>query len=294
MERAGAGDFAGGEAEVIGVLIRSTSTMVAALVSAGQRVATSQQFPLVVSTSGFGPQLEREHLHQCMQRGVAGVLVIGHLRENLPRVREIQERGIPCVFLWDVLPGTTDNYVGFDNVQGSYAMVDFLISQGHRRIGFICGINAGVDRITKRYEGYQKALEANGLGLDTSLVRSATSTYAKGKAAMQELMTLPDPPRCVCCASDVIAMGAISAVTEAGYNVPHYFCVVGFDNSDFSAYTCPPLSTVDVPGVEMGKLGMEALMRLINDEHHHPVQTELPTSLVLRKSCCPADRMNKW
>ena len=289
-----AGDFSRRKSTVIGVLILSTSTKVAASVSAAQQVATSQQFPLIVSTSGFEPQLEREHLHQFMQRGVAGVLVIGHLRENLPRIREIQERGIPCVFLWDVLPGTTDNYVGFDNVQGSYAMVDFLISQGHRRIGFICGINAGVDRITKRYEGYQKALEANGLGLDTSLVRSATSTYAKGKAAMQELMTLPDPPRCVCCASDVIAMGAISAVTEAGYNVPHDFCVVGFDNSDFSAYTCPPLSTVDVPGVEMGKLGMEALMRLINDEHHHPVQTELPTSLVLRKSCCPADRMNKW
>lgn len=289
-----AGDFSRRKSTVIGVLILSSTNKVASSVSAAQQVATAQQFPLMLSSSGFDPKLERKHLQQFQQRGVAGVLVIGHMRENRSMLEELPERGIPCLYLWDVLPGSGKSYVGFDNVQGSFNMVNYLVSLGHQRIGFLCGFNAGVDRIAKRYEGYKKALQANGLSLDESIVRSATSTYANGKNAMRELMDLPDPPRCICCASDVIAMGALSAIYEAGYSVPYDFTVAGFDNSAFSAYTCPTLTTVDVPGEEMGRLGMQALMQLINDEECGVLQQELPTSLIVRGSSCPADRLNKW
>lgn len=289
-----AGDFSRRKSTVIGVLILSTTTKVAASLSAAQQVATEQQFPLIVSSSGFDPRLERKHIEQFLQRGVAGVLVIGHMRENLPRIQALQQRGIACVFLWEVLPETNDSYVGFDNIQGQYTMVNHLIGEGHQRIGFICGINAGVDRISKRYVGYQKALRVNGLSLDENLIRSCTSTYANGKTAMQELMALPDPPRCVCCASDVLAAGAVAAVHEAGLSVPFDYSVAGFDNADLSAYLNPTLTTVDVPGDEMGRCGMEALLALIANEGHPPVQKELATSLILRASTCPADRQNKW
>lgn len=289
-----AGDFSRRKSTVVGVLILSTTTKVAASVRAAQDVATTHQFPLIVSTSGFDPRLERKHLQQFLQRGVAGVLVIGHLEENEASLHELQTRGTPCVFLWDVLRGNEDSFVGFDNVQGSFDMMNYLIGLGHKRIGFICGFNSGVRRIAKRYEGYKKALEANGLPLDTALIRSATSTYANGKAAMRELLAMDNPPRCICCASDVIAMGAIAAVSEAGYSVPQDFCIAGFDNSDFSAYTCPTLTTVDVPGEEMGRLGMQALLQLINEEKQAPIQKELPTSLIVRGSTCPADKQNTW
>jgi DNA-binding LacI/PurR family transcriptional regulator len=290
-----AGDFSRRKSTVIGVLILSTTTKVAASVRAAQAVATAHEFPLIVSTSGFDARLERAHLLQFLQRGVAGVLIIGHMRENIPIITDLQERGIPCVFLWDVLAGGKENYVGFDNVRGSAMMVEYLISQGYERIGFICGYNAGVERIAKRFDGYKKALRANGLPLDKSLVRPAVSTYANGKAAMKELLALRSPPRCVCCASDVLAVGAIAAVVEAGYNVPLDFSVVGFDNSDFAAYTCPTITTVDVPGDEMGRLGMQELMRLINSgEESSPVQKELPTSLIVRGSSCPQNRQNMW
>jgi len=289
-----AGDFSRRRSTVIGVLILSTTTKVATSLSAAQQVAAERQFPLIVSTSDFDPALEHQHLQQFMQRGVAGVLVIGHQRANLPVIRELQSRGIPCVFLWDTLPKSNDSYVGIDNVQGMYSMVHHLIGQGYKRIGFICGINTGVDRISKRYDGYKKALRDNGLPLDESIVRSATSTLANGKAAMQYFMALPDPPRCVCCASDVLAVGAMAAVHEAGLSVPYDFSIVGFDNTELSAYLSPTLSTVDLPGEEMGRLGMDALLTLIFDENHPPIQKTLPTSLIFRASACPADRQNQW
>ncbi|MDL2290520.1 LacI family transcriptional regulator, partial [Desulfovibrio sp. OttesenSCG-928-F20] len=277
-----AGDFSRRRSTVLGVLILSTTTKVATSLSAAQEVATQRQFPLIVSTSGFDPRLERKHLQQFLQRGVAGLLVIGHMKENQPRIQELQQLGIPCVYLWEVLPETQDSYVGFDNVKGPHAMMEYLIGQGYRRIGFICGFNAGVDRLAKRYDGYMAALRANGIPLDESLVRSATSTFANGKAAMRELMALPVPPRCVCCASDVLAAGAMAAVHEAGLSVPLDYCIAGFDNTQMASYLNPTLSTVDVPGVEMGRLGMEALLTLVENEDHPPIQKELPTSLIIR------------
>jgi DNA-binding LacI/PurR family transcriptional regulator len=283
-----AGDFSRRKSTVIGVLILSTTTKVAASLSAAQELASERQFPLLVGSSGFDPRLERKHLQQFMQRGVAGILVIGHLRENLPRLRELKQHGIPCVFLWDVLPGSGESYVGFDNVKGARSMVEGLIALGHRRIGFICGFNAGVERISKRLRGYEEALAAHGIPLDERLVRSATSTFANGKAAMRELMALADPPRCVCCASDTLAVGATAAIHEAGRRVPEDFAVVGFDNSDLASYLNPTLSTVDVPGVEMGRLGMETLLSLVEDPGREPIQKELPTTIIWRASSCPA------
>ena len=288
-----AGDFSRRKSTVIGVLILSTTTKVASSVRAAQDVATEHDFPLIVSASGFDAALERKYLQQFLERSVAGVLVIGHMRANIEKIREIQARGIPCLFLWDVLPESDDSYVGYDTVHGTFARVNHLIEQGHNRIGFICGINAGVDRLSKRYLGYQKALRANGLSLEPELVRSAISSFANGKAAMRELMSLPNPPRCVCCASDVLAVGAMAAVWEAGLSVPHDYCIAGFDNSELSAYTTPTLSTVDVPGEEMGRAGMNALMELIGSEGRPTIQKELPTSLVLRASTCEASRMNR-
>ena len=209
------------------------------------------------------------------------------MKENLHKLDELQQRGIPCVFLWDSMPDTNYSFVGIDNEDAGFAMISHLISPGHRRIGFMCGINAGVDRITKRFNGYKAALNAHDIPFDSSLICPVTSSFENGKSAMQTLMSLRHPPHAVGCASDVLAMGAVSAAYEAGFAVPGNVAVMGFDNSELAAYTCPPLSTVDVPGLEMGRLGINALLTLINDPNHPPIQQTLETSLVLRASSRP-------
>ena len=287
-----AGDFSRRKSTVLGVLVLTTTTKIAASVTAIQEIATEQGFPLIVCASGFNARLERKYLQQFLERGVAGVLVLGFMNENLGKLDELQQRGIPCVFLWDSMPETQYSYVGIDNEQGAFSMVEHLIRQGHKRIGFICGINTGVERIMKRYKGYKRALDAHGIAYDASLVCSATSTFENGKRAMQGLMALKHPPHCVCCASDVLAVGAISAAHDAGLAIPGNVAIIGFDNSEFAPYACPPLSTVDVPGVEMGRLGVQTLMTLIANPGHPPIQHTLPTALVLRASSRPVPRFN--
>ncbi len=285
-----AGDFSRRKSTVIGVLVLTHTHKVSSALNAIQEIATDNGFPLITCTSGFNPRLERKHIQQFLERGVAGVLVIDHLIENRSKLDELQLRGIPCVFLWDSMPGTEYSFVGIDNEDACFAMVSHLAGQGHRRIGFMCGVNAGVERINKRFNGYKAALEAHGIPFDATLICPVTSSFENGKSAMQTLMSLRHPPHAVACASDVLAMGAISAAYEAGFAVPGNVAVMGFDNSELAPYTCPPLSTVDVPGVEMGRLGINALMTLINDPNHPCIQQTLETSLVLRTSSRPVLR----
>ncbi len=285
-----AGDFSRRKSTVIGVLMLSSTTKTAAALNTIQELATEQGFPLIVCVSGFNPRLERKYLQQFLERGVAGVLILGYMSENGELFTMLQQRGIPCVFLWDAMPATDYSYIGIDNERAIFTMVSHLIGQGHKRIGFMCGFNTGVERITKRYNGYRNALQAHDIPYDASLVCSATSTFENGKIAMQTLLALKHPPHCVCCASDVLAMGAISAAYDAGLAIPGNVAIVGFDNSDISQYTCPSLTTVDVPGIEMGLLGVQALMTLIAEPGHPPIQQTLPTSLVLRASSRPMPR----
>ncbi len=279
-----AGDFSRRKSTVIGLLVISASTKISSTLKVIQKVATEQGFPLILSTSNFDPNLEEKHLHHFLERGVAGVLVLGHMTESLPKIQTLINRGIPCVFLWDKLKNTKFHYIGIDNDESCYAMTKYLIELGHRRIGFISGINAGVSRIIKRYNGYKRALADHGIPLDESIVQPATSSFTNGKEAMEILLTHTDPPKCVFCSSDALAMGALSAAYHAGINVPADMTIVGFDNSEYSAYTCPPLTTVDIPSDEIGRLAIQALMTLIANPDHPPIQKSLPTSLVVRGS----------
>ena len=282
-----AGDFSRRKSTVIGLLVISNTTKIATTVKAIQQVATEQGFPLIVCTCGFDPELERKHLQQFLERGVAGVVVIGHMKENVHVLESLQQRGIPLVFLWESLPETNFSYIGIDNEKACFTMTSHLIKLGHKRIAFMCGFKAGVSRLEKRYNGYKRALVEHGLPFEPELVLSLTSNLSNGKNGMLQLLELPNPPRCVFCASDVLAMGALAALYQKGLSAPEDMTVVGFDNSDIAEYTCPPLTSVHIPGVEMGQLGIQALMTLIRNPHHSPIQKVLPTSITIRASHSP-------
>ncbi len=282
-----AGDFSRRKSTVIGLLVISNTTKIATTVKAIQQVATEQGFPLIVCTCGFDPELERKHLQQFLERGVAGVVVIGHMKENVHVLESLQQRGIPLVFLWESLPETNFSYIGIDNEKACFTMTSHLIKLGHKRIAFMCGFKAGVSRLEKRYNGYKRALVEHGLPFEPELVLSLTSNLSNGKNGMLQLLELPNPPRCVFCASDVLAMGALAALYQKGLSAPEDMTVVGFDNSDIAEYTCPPLTSVHIPGVEMGQLGIQALMTLIRNPHHSPIQKVLPTSINMRASHSP-------
>ena len=200
--------------------------------------------------------------------------------------------GFPIVLLSAPIGPKGFDVITVANYDGAFAMVSHLLGLGHRRIAIIKGIEGNADA-AERLRGYRGALTAAGLGSAAIEVAGAFDE-ASGFRGASELLRRPVRPTAIFAANDAMAIGALSALRQAGLRVPQDMALAGFDDIPMARYLDPPLSSVHV---DISALGEHATLRLLaavqNKANHHPRAQTLPTTLVLRRSCgaaVPASR----
>ena len=175
--------------------------------------------------------------------------------------------------------------VSIANLDGAYAMVDHLIKLGHRHIVMIKGPRGNVDA-EERLRGYRKALSDAGLEHRPSLEIQGDFTEASGYQAAAEILHHEPRPTAVFAANDYTAIGLLSALHDAGIDVPQEMAVAGFDDIAIAQYVNPPLTTVHVDAFELGqraiRLWISAMRSASPASRSHEV---LPSTLVVRNSC---------
>jgi LacI family transcriptional regulator len=181
------------------------------------------------------------------------------------------------------LPGVDVDAVLVDNLGGGRQATGYLVELGHRRIGCITGPSATTPS-AERVTGYRQALCEAGLPDDEALVVRGDFLFGSGFAGTKTLLTGPDPPTAVFVCNDAMAVGAIAAAAELGYQVPADLSIVGFDNITLAAYTMPPLTTIAQPIREIGRLAADTLIRRIQDPTGPHQRHVLKTELVMRRS----------
>ena len=182
------------------------------------------------------------------------------------------------------LPGV--HCIGIDDLEGGRVATQHLIDLGHRRIGVIHHETTALS--VQRHQGYRKALAAAGIEYRPELVITSGSMQADGYVAMQQLLALPERPTAVFTHNDIIALGAMRAIYDAGLAVPGDISIVGYDDITAAAYLAPPLTTVRSPKTEMGVLAARTILQLVQ-EPDLPAQTvTLPVELIVRASTAPA------
>lgn len=283
-----AGDLSRRKSSVFGAFIPTTeSAKLSTTIVAVQDVVNSNGYPLIINNTLFDVNRERMQLRQCRERSLAGLFFIGYLAENESIILDLVQNGVPCVFLWDTMDGTPRQYVGIDNFAASYAMTSYLISLNHRRIAFVGAMFSLVHRVRKRFDGYLAALQEHGIPFVPEYVAEFQPTLDNGREAMNRFLSLPTPPSAVFCASDMLAIGGLTACREAGVAVPRDISVAGFDNIEFAAHAYPALTTINVPGQEMGRLAGQCMLDMVRNPSGRAHQHTLETPLVLRESCGP-------
>jgi LacI family transcriptional regulator len=170
------------------------------------------------------------------------------------------------------------------NRDGALTAVEYLISLGHRRIGFISG-RSELQSAVRRLQGYKDGLARAGIPLDAELIQTGDYSRKAGFACAQRLLNLSDPPTAIFASNDQSATGAIKAIYEAGLRVPDDISVVGFDNIPEVAYTHPGLTTVDQSIDKMGYIATKMLISLIEGDSPESGLYKVPTRLVVRDSC---------
>ena len=168
------------------------------------------------------------------------------------------------------------------NHQGAMDAMNYLLSLGHRRIGFISG-RAELESSTRRLMGYRDAMKQAGFSIDDMLIAAGDYTTDTGIKCARELLSLDHPPTAIFASNDQMAMGVYQVAGEMGLRIPEDLSVVGFDNIMESKYM--GLTTVDQFISEMGFVATQMLIKLINGETLESPTYQMQTQLVIRTSC---------
>lgn len=173
--------------------------------------------------------------------------------------------------------------VRIDNRGAAKALVRYLISLGHRKIGVVTGL-AGNAHSHTRLEGYKECLRESGLNFDPTLVTSGDFTMYSGHMAAQYFCEMKERPTAIFCMNDEMAIGAIQGIKARGLKVPSDISVVGFDNIPYARYCDPPLTTIAQPTEQMGHAAMSLFLSVVAGDYIRNEDHIVPWELISRGS----------
>ncbi|MGQ0712894.1 MAG: LacI family DNA-binding transcriptional regulator [Gemmatimonadaceae bacterium] len=228
----------------------------------------------------------RDEVHvafRAMYGRVDGLILMapdGELAELFAHRRD----GTPIVFINSPVSSGDARLLTIDNHGGAYQMVRHMLERGRERIAIIRGAERNHDA-AERLRGYRDALEESGVRRDARWEVPGDFTEAAGYRAARAVLKLRPRPSAIFAANDAMAIGALSALREAGVVVPDEMAVAGFDDIPMARYVSPPLSSVHVPIAQLGERAMDLLLGTIADPGNGAARrVVLPTTLVIRKS----------
>ncbi len=225
-------------------------------------------------TGGYARLITENH--------VDGILLSGP-REDDTALMKLHQQRVP-VLLMGQLPNTSIPFVDVDATAGAELAVNHLIELGHQRIGMITNAPLDYTSAQQRRDGYTRALNRAKLPIDKKLIQEGNYTPRSGFEAMKTLLELTPRLSAVFVASDVVAMGAMLAIKEAGLHIPKDIALVGFDDIPLAEYYDPPLTTIRLPAFGLGWAGGERLIRIIQGEGLKDASLLLESKLITRQS----------
>jgi DNA-binding LacI/PurR family transcriptional regulator len=252
-----------GRSNTLGVVVTSISNPFAGEIVAGvEEFALAHGYSILLSTSHADPAREMRAVQSLHENRVDGILVnssrVGRL--YMPLLAEMR---VPIVLINNEHPGEFIHSVTIDNLRAGRDATSHLVELGHKRIGYV-GNQFGLQADTERFSGYRQIMDEADIGFDPELVAHGDGGPEAGMRAAARLLALPDPPTALFCYNDMQALGALRAARERGLTVPRDISVVGLDDLYLSSYTDPPLTTVQQPKQEMGRLAAQMLLELIS------------------------------
>lgn len=253
-----------GSSRVIGIIVPDIlNAYFTELVRACDEAARERGYSTILCNSESDPEKEAAHLTFLASHGVDGIVLAAS--DLIPDASLLERLKIPFISMdreipdLDCLAGRVDT----DYETGAYLSATHLIKKGHSRIAFISGSPTASNTKIRR-AGYERAHKDAGLPVDPALIECGAFNHRFGLVATRALL---DRTRfsAISCMSDMLAMGATTALRERGLSVPDDCAVVGFDNIYIAPLLVRPLSTIERRISESGALAIDALIDFLND-----------------------------
>jgi LacI family transcriptional regulator len=270
-------------AMVLGLIISDvTNPFFTAVVRGVEDQAQRAGYSVVLANADEDVAKEARYLEVAAAEQMAGVL----LSPASPRQTSIDvllEQGVPVVTIDRRLAAATVDSVMVNNRQAARDAVQHLIGQGCRRVGIVAGpvqTTTGAGRLA----GYRAALRAAGRTLDPSLFAYADFRTEGGYTATWQLLRQRLPPDGLLFSNNLMTVGGLQAIAEAGLAIPDDLAVVGFDDANWATALRPALTVVAQPTYEIGQTAAELLLRRVDGEKFPPRHVVLRAELIERAS----------
>jgi LacI family transcriptional regulator len=229
------------------------------------------------------PEQEFKVVQALRERRVDGIVLAPTSHPERKVLNYLAASKLPAVLVDRVLPDPFDQ-VGVENIESTATLVSHLVQHGHRRIGFIAGA-AAVPTSAERVQGYELALARAGIPMDPSLLRHGQSLIEPAHAVTRELLALASPPSAIVAANNMMTIGAVRAIRDAGLSIPQQIALVGFDDFDWADYFEPRLTVMAQPGREIGLKAVRLLLRRMKNASAKPQVVRLTPEIRIRRSC---------
>lgn len=276
----------------IGVIIPSiTNPFYASLVLGIEDIAQSRGYHVLLCNSHRNPELEKKYVKTLFEKQVKGVIV-SSISSNQRLLGELIEKGLNLVAFDQTVEGLNSSQIHFDYRKGGFMAVEYLINKGHRKIAFI---SSPLSRPSRRstYHGYRDALDQYGVEIKEEWIQIAAREeedseknyeFHNGIEMTKKLLEKQELPTAIFCCNDMTAFGVMNELATQGIRIPDQISVMGFDNIEFAEMVTPPLTTIQQPDYEMGRMACNLLLDTLSRKEKENVNIMLQPKIVERKS----------
>ena len=253
-----------------------------AMVASIQEVARAAGVRLLLHSTGADSEDELALVRDLRHRFVDG-LILASLHLTQAHAVELTVSAAPVVVIGRPTVGTSVDTVRAYSRRGASEAVRHLHAVGRTRIAFVNGPTHTAPGSSRR-RGYLDGLRSCGLPRDEELIEVAADFMVEPGRRAAELLLARIRPDAILCANDLLAVGALAALRDAGLEVPGQVALVGMDNSELSALTWPALTTVDLGSFERARIAAELLLARIEDPARAAQVVGVEPRLVIRAS----------
>jgi LacI family transcriptional regulator len=256
----------------------------AEVVSGAERVASEAGYAVLLCETR---EISRDrHIQTLLERQVDGMMMDAIGASSLPKA---MVAGVNLVLIDeppDIWPGVASDAIGAGRLAAQH-----LLDLGHKEFGFL-GPATNVHAIRMRERGFIQTLAAQGIHVDSTMLRRVAATAAGGQRGMRALLDLKRPPTAVFCVNDLVAAGALKVCSQGGVRVPGEMSIVGCDDIELATLLMPELTTIAIPARELGARAARLLLQALQDnatDHRTPARPRktIASRLVIRGTTAP-------
>lgn len=240
---------------------------------------------LVVTDGHDNPEREIQAIQMLVDRCCDGIILYSRFLTEEKILEIIGDLPIPLMVMNRYLEKAPERTIVFAQKEAAHMAVTHLLKAGHSKIACITA-RMRTPTAQARLQGYQEALADYGIPYNPELVAHGQNLIPSGYTACRELLDNGSDFTALFCCTDNMAEGAYRALNESGRKIPDDVSVVGFDNEPMTAYMTPSLTTVHIPVIEMTKVAVEQVIKMINGENVFAIPT-FEGQLIVRESVAP-------